>query len=120
MLAGPLPPRVGHVIAEREPILSIVLNALATPDEAYESAADFIVEVGLLNGRGVQGARAPPIVLEAGGRFVQHVSPSVAVLGDPGVDVVSDVVRRLVAEDATEVSYVGLVPQVHTQFQRLR
>src|SRR6266567_2384577 len=119
MLTRPLPPRVSHVIPNGEPVLRVVLDALATPDEADESAADFIVEVRLLNGCGVQGARAAPIVLEAAGRFVQHVSTSVAVLGDPGIDVVSDVVRRLVARDATEVSYVGLVPQVHTQFQRL-
>src|SRR2546422_160718 len=119
MLAGPLPPRVGHIIAERHPVLRVILDALTAADQANEGTADLLVEVGSLDGVGIRGTRLAPIVLEADGRFVEPAPAGVPMLSDPRIDVVSDVVRRLEARNATEVPYVRFVPKVHAQLQRL-
>src|SRR2546426_8751688 len=71
MLAGPLPPRVGHIIAERHPVLRVILDALTAADQANEGTADLLVEVGSLDDVGIRGTRLAPIVLEADGRFVR-------------------------------------------------
>src|SRR2546427_879328 len=55
MLAGPLPPRVGHIIAERHPVLRVILDALTAADKANEGTADLLVEVGSLDDVGIRG-----------------------------------------------------------------
>src|SRR2546422_2269817 len=99
MLAGPLPPRVGHIIAERHPVLRVILDALTAADQANEGTADLLVEVGSLDDVGIRGTRLAPIVLEADGRFVEPAPAGVPMLSDPRIDVVSDVVRRIIRSE---------------------
>src|SRR2546430_12909933 len=86
MLAGRLPPRVGHIIAERPPVLRVILDALTAADQANEGTADLLVEVGSLDDVGIRGTRLAPIVLEADGRFVEPAPAGVPMLSDPRID----------------------------------
>src|SRR5207245_8827712 len=110
MLAGPLPPRVGHIIAERHPGLRVILDALTAADKANEGTADLLVEVGSLDDVGIRGTRLAPVVLEADGRFVEPAPAGVPMLCDPRLAVLSAAVRRLAARHATQLRYDGLRP----------
>src|SRR5258708_34420951 len=100
MFAGPLPSRVRHVIAERQAVLWVVLNALAAADNADKGATDGVVEVGPLDDIGIRRARGAAIVLEANGRLVKPVAGRVAMFSDHRVHVGSDVVSGRIARNA--------------------
>src|SRR5436309_12806356 len=102
MLAGPLPPRVAHIIAERHPVLRVILDALTAADKANEGTAGLLVEVGSLDDVGIRATRSAPIVLAADASFVAPAPAGVPVLSDPRVEVGSAVVRRLGRLHATD------------------
>ena len=58
-------------------------------------------------------------MLEADHRLVEPVPAHIPVLGDGRVDVVPNIVGPKERRGTTEIEYVGLVPAVDAEFERL-